>query len=314
MREALRVGQSSLRVNLQKEGNASGPVKIGAVFEVQAVLDLYLDHLRQLEEASPELRQLARPGARVPLGCRRGRCEHYPALVLTPILERTSHTRERELRFPGAFVLSRAALLRHLARPGSTTDRFDHPLALQRSGYDVFVDILPLDGAMDRYDENVVARYEIDGEEKFLVDERDWSDRSSLSFADIQEVQVGSGAALNDALLKTATLGLNLDLAGDVLRLSPHLTNLSLTGSLQRALYLQGLKQDGIRRATIGPRPPWWDIITEPDIAGLEHVEELRIGGTSLCTLDCDLIATMRKLRKLESSMGEPWQSRWVER
>lgn len=307
VREALRVAQQSLKVDLldvellQRHGR-DPKVKIEGVYLVQAALDLYLEEVRAVEEADPEMAQRCRTGARAPVRCcQPGNCVHYPALVITRLPGGGSAS-----TIPaGSLVLPYAKLVRHLARPGATTDHFDHLLTLERTGFTATVTLPPARGC-DSHRGDAGASWGIN-ENRWGVDSTDWSGRPHLEAEDAHEVRQGCGTALNLPVIHTATLGLHFVLAALVVNRATALENLSLTGSLQRVAHyrwIPGKVLSSTRRTTVGPAPRWWPFYTEADFWPAIGVEELRIAGE--LPVYVEFFGEVPHLRRLEYSAGQP--------
>lgn len=315
--DALEAAQQHLGIDLQEEGKGSGSLNFELVYLAQAALDLYLQQVRAIEDADPSLVKLTRPGARVPAKCRNGKCGHYPALVITETSASSATTASDQPAPPGALVLTRTQLLRHLARRGSITDRFDHPLMLARSGYEVSVIVPP---EREETEEDAFRsvergpRYETRTLKWDLMKEKEWRELAALREDDDHAASKGSGEALNAPLIATASFASSLRLVQDVLHLTTSLSNLSLSGFLERAIgSAHSLLDSAVKRLSLGPPPPWWYF--DLDLKGLEGVEELRVGGTALSESEVnDLVKKFYNLGKLEWSIGEPWKAehRWA--
>lgn len=317
--DALRVAQNTLGIDLlrqSKKRQGEEPTPIGKCLEAQAVLDLCLAKIKEIEDADPKLAKLARPGARVPAPCRNGNCEHYPFVVITEVTSSSSSLRSssRSLRSRAphvperAFVLPRSKLLRHASRRGAVADRFDHPLLIERSNATISVTPAPGRGH-EGYIEGKAACFEEHGLSYDFGDSDvdGWSDLAALREADEYELAQGAGrTALNAQLIDTASLGSNLRLARSILSLASGLQNLSLTGFLERAIGKKGLCIPNLRRLSIGPPLPWWT--TDSPLEGLEEqIEDLRVGGILLVPTEVDFLVQCPSLKEIEWSMGEPF-------
>ena len=186
-------------------------------------------------------------------------------------------------------------------------DRFDHPLLIERSGFDVTI-LPPRVQEPEGYSEKKAARYEVidddwgcEGKYEF----EDWADFAALRGADEQDVKRAQEGreALNALLLSTATFGSCLRLARSSLAHCTALQNLSLTGFLERAIS-SGQELPSLRCLTIGPPPLSW--LLKIAFEGLGHrLEEVRVGGIMLIASEIDAITTnLRKLKKLDWSLG----------
>lgn len=312
--EALVTACASLDVDLERPGLGhywsydAGKAWIPRVFEVQAALDLYLLKLRSLENEDPALVRLAQPGARIPAPCRTGSCSHYPALVITGL----PPPRHGWRSFPlGAFMVHRGEILRHLARSGAITDRFDHPITLARSGFDVSV----FRPSWERVEPDV--RYELRSESWDLEgvhEQYDFADLATLRESDRLVAGWTSPDRPFAGPLSTATLGSTLQLARSVLAFLTNLNNLSLTGYLEAALARSALASSSLRRLTLGPCPPSW-LAATANVQELSGLVELRICGAMLDPSAIELITTeMGHLRLFEWSIAELYDSRSEER
>lgn len=337
--EALDVVQKSLDVTLRQE--VARPTKIESVFEAQAALDIYLDRLRYIEKSDPELLRLNQPGARVPLRCRNGKCEHYPALHLvdvpssvappttstsSSVAPPTTSTSVGSSAPPAeeppenAFIVPHSQLLRHLARQGALTDRFDHPLLLARSGFTIHVTQSALKGPNKLMSSN--ASYSLESKTWSIEREHEtqkWQGAlDSLHNAPQHFTGSGDVGDLNAALFATANVGAILCLAREVLDLLPSLVNLSLTGFLQNAVvrgdsfermrsnYIEPLPN--LRKVSIGPTLPCW--AASLPLGHLMHVEELRICGSPLPINEAWAITSrMPNLKVLTWSLANEFQN-----
>ena len=291
--DALEVIQASLDVNLLEEVEESTQ-KIQSIMEAQACLDLFLMHIRIVEQGDPDLLKLSRRGVPVRLPCRTGKCSHFPALVI----KQDSPTTTMPSSPSNALTFSRSEILRHLAQPGSITDRFDHPLILTRSGFTAEVNTPSRERA---------ARYKLRTEEGWHIGEFHegyaWPDLKLL-----QDEDKANGITRNAALIQAGTLGAILRLSRDVLRMTSNIKTLSLTGFLERALD-GNQKLSKLRRLSIGPRLPRW--YASLPLGGIKQIEELRICAAPLNSTDIRRITkNMGKLKRLKWEMVEPFSKR----
>lgn len=210
------------------------------VMEAQAALDIYLMHMRKLEDAAglPVLSCDGQDfGTEGPQ--ERGPCVEYPSPVLSvgvPAAGDPSSSSGGDAA-SSSFVITRAELLAHLAAPGSATDNFDHPLVFARSGIQVL---------------DFTSGFEAHGSRRLLPQ------MSALCY--ISTSDEGSAldgftpprAALPGRLAppptpdlvdpfdvstpNTSTVGGNLALARSLLALTPQVKNLFLAGFLQAVL------------------------------------------------------------------------------
>lgn len=135
VRDALNAARLSLDFSSYDVSRMEQPrFNVGPIYETQAALDLYLIKLKAMEDEDPNLRRLGRPDAKVPLRCRSGHCDHYPALAVASTSSSSQSGDPQSDPPSNVFTVSSSQLMRHLTRPGSATDRFDHPLIFSRSG------------------------------------------------------------------------------------------------------------------------------------------------------------------------------------
>lgn len=194
--------------------------------ELRATIDLYLLAMRRLEGVGPRT---------------------FPPLRIKGHRDvpRLSLFDATDLEEP--FIVSRSDIARHLARPGSITDRFDHPLLFARSG-------------IDAQEDGKVGREGSDAE---------WERLFTAS------VHSSSASA-------APTLASCLDLCRRLLASSPNLTHLSLTSFLQRALAIpRSAAPQRLRFLSIGPSLPCqWAPPTGLD--AFSHLETLQLCSMAL--------------------------------
>lgn len=295
---ALDVVEETLGVDLT-ESAASHLPHIERVFEAQAALDLYLARIRTLESENEDLAMLARPGARAPLQCRE-RCDHYPTLSFFEGFTRAGYGPS-----PGSqevFTISRAQLLRHIARRGAVTDRLDHPLLFARSGFEI--EISNPSGKRRNNDELDGARYKVRFSEEWDVDPCESYPWSSSTFLQSQ----GSLAGIDAVVLSTATIASILRLSRAVLNRTTNIRTLSLTGFLEGILD-HHQRVPSVLRLSLGPCPSRWPAYVS--LEGLEQLEQLRLCGTAF-NVDIlrDITRDMPNLRALYFSMVEEYHDR----
>lgn len=282
----------------------------------QAALDLYLTHLRKLEDqaASSEPHQPTQPVGR-----------SYPRLALKLSSTAMASTPTGAATSLGdsqaTLTLTESQLLAQLERRGSPTDRLDHPLILARSGVLGF---------------NIEAKNEPDyvylrGDGPYSLDQRleqrhpDRKARSGdctdlFSMREGQELMKGvvgwfapksSGSALDLAISRGATIGSLLALARSILSLTPSLANLSLTGIFERVIGGSrpppGLK--ALRFLSIGPSPPCWHLELDLNADVLNKLKGLRLCGVELFEAQTKSIAghegALPCLRELRYTMAD---------
>lgn len=284
--DALQVAQECFDVDLL-EDKLVPTEKVEAILMVQATLDLYLEKVKSIEE---------KKGTPIQHQSCQGQCRHYPTVVIG-----ASTASAHSAPVPdGALRLERSQLLRHLARPGATTDRFDNPLLLARAGVRISV-TTPSDNLRHR-DGFCGAQYRLrQGHLDIAAREKQlWPDAELLTEEDNSPAPSGGSGGLNAALLSTGTLGAILRLTRDVLRITKRVKSLSLTGFLPHALDGHQLGP-GVRRLSLGPPPSRW--AATPPLTELKHIEELSLGGIPLDQVDIhNMLQNTPKLKRLQWS------------
>lgn len=280
--------------------------RVGRILEVQGALDLYLARLRAVEQDNPHLLRLGPRTSRISDRCKQGACKHYPPLA---IMETAFSLEEgTALHFPAESVwIPHTEVLRHLARAGALTDRFDHPILFSRSGCHVHLNIPPGQGHPGYNPQGAAPRYWFRSrrwDTNIQEDNYDQPLLDPLRREDEKHVAAGR-PALNRAAISTATLDGNLRLAESVLSLTPNLRGLSLTGFLTGALSpTSALGLSSLKRLSLGPLPVSWG--TNLSLHGLVALEDLRIAGTPLTTSNVQVIKReMPRLRRIDWSMKE---------
>lgn len=305
--DALDAAQGYYRIDLRSEALSESSTRVEAVLEVQAALDLYLQEVRRLEEEQePELKKVARPGGRVPLQCRTGRCSHYPALLIHD----APHENYRPWVYEGKrFVIRRAQILCHLARKGATADRFDHPLALARAGFQVTV--TPRPAQSDEKHASGAARYVISSETWNIKEEHEaheWSEAKLLESAITNQRWWGNCQPTAGVLLNTGSFASTVQTVRSLVQPLPNLQNLSLTGSLEQ-IFDGSLQMSSLKRLSLGPHPGQWKMQTSLD--GLPGLQRLRIAGVPLVEdVIRSIVTKMPKLEEFEWCLAEKFSRR----
>lgn len=275
---ALEVAQRTIDVDLGFGTYSKGGAKISEVehikrvFEVQAALDHYLMMMRRHEDALGLYEVEDEEDEELP---------EYPPLVITgysnsPLLAEQSHGEEQSC------TVDRSQLLHHLARPYSTTDRFDHPLVFARSGLETKV--------LTTWTEEPSrqSRYSGRGAE-------DWS-----------RIFLSPASSVDYSLPNTASFHSLLDLLRSVLIHTHKLENLALTGFLDLALcgdHQAALFLNHLDSVSIGPFPQRW--FQPLDLQRFAGLKELRLAGIRLHYAELDaIIAMFPALRKFQWSMA----------
>lgn len=266
------------------------------MLEIQAALDLYLIAMRQIEDKDSDFEASWRskpPSTKqeVPKSCRDGTCGHYPPLELAGSLTRARRPTSPSTTEPLVFV--RSQLLEHLARRGSSTDRFDHPLLWFRSGGS-FADFRRYGRSGATSGAWQAGRAQIPTEDVLL---------SGGIFGTCAE-------AIDVALPSTATMASLLDLARSVLAFTPRLANLSLTGFLERALCGPYAPPElpALRSVTLGPPPPFW--AAPMHLQRLSGVEKLRICGVMLFEEEISAIVQLPDLKHFQWALADKFSER----
>lgn len=310
IRDALNVAQRSLDATLFEEvARRPSVTNVEPIYEVQAALDLYLAKLRAMEEKDPDLIRKGQPGVRAPLRCRSGNCDHYPALVLIDLPASSRNGRPtrniRQAVPPGdAFVVSYSQLARHVARPGSASDNFDHPLIFNRSGISTMIHFpqqseTTSEGFRGAKHHIILRTQDIDESRE----DESWSQLAHLREED-QAATFSGGEPLNAPLVNTATLAANFRLVRNVLALTTNVSSLSLTGSLQWALGgQQAPSMRMLRRVSLGPAPCRSE--ASLSLSGLDSVEELRICNVEFSEGEIEAINELPRLRLIVWSLAE---------
>lgn len=308
--DALEQAQISLGVDLLREK----VLGIERLYEVQAALDLYLAHVKSVEEQRPELILMARPGAQVPP--RTTVSDIYSRLALTDVpasipslwLDLNPQSFRPAEAYDGMFVVSYLQLLCHLARPGAITDRFDHPLLFGRSGFDTHLSEPERDNSRLEEPPQVCSSgygyqlhhgtWHVEGEPDTFY----WPQLPFLRAIVNNATTTQDERPLVARVVHTGTVSSILRLARGVLASTTGVKTVSLTGFLQHAVGTQRLPS--LRRLSLGPSPPCWK--ADPALQGLDQVEELRICGVSLERDQTWYITSkMKRLRTLEWSLRE---------
>lgn len=301
--DALTVVQDALDVNLLDPGTTRSKKVITCeawttrLYEAQAALDLYLMALRRIDDKDQD-GELPRS-----CGCRWGKCPTYPPVIFRDSYMPFQKADEKPTSSAAPLVLSRHQLHRHLSRPGSITDRLDHPLFFERSGV------------------TAVGRASHYGSERWR--RHDEADEMPEDFADLFAPEDGrrveeyrtpcptSCEVLDPTLPNTATFGSILTLVRSILSFTPFLTNLSLTGFLDRAVC--GSKPTAsslrhLRHLTVGPPPSAWFAPLRFD--WLRHLESLRICGVEVQDDEAESINGLPDLRHFSWSMAAKWDDK----
>lgn len=279
--EAVRVAQDVIDVNIGMderinfEGEAIQDVEwTMRVCEVQAAMDLYLLAVRRWEDLNGISVELSDEQSSI---SEENNEMEYPMLVLTGY----STTTDAVPMNTETIVLSRSDLLRHLARPHSLTDDFNHPLIFARAGLH-----LQSTGGYIPHQELMPAAQ---------LSASDWTD-AFCSFP---------SSSPDYSLPNTATIASVLATLRAILTYCPLIKNLSLTGFLGRVIcgsQSSGYALSKLRYLSLGPAPMQGAATIQS--AAFAGLEELRICGTMLRTEVEDLFAKLPRLGRLEWSLA----------
>lgn len=252
--------------------------------EVQAALDLYLAAMRRIEESSDDFQgswrsRPAGPDEQVPYLCRKGRCGHYPSLEVVKELPQSDAAPEETSSSQTPLRLSRAQLLHHVFRAGALTDRFDHPLLAMRSGVELH----------RLQDSGRTGRRHHDREFVQMDD-----------FSTILSTEQAGTLSYDGLSITISDENQVLDQARSILACTPELSNLSLTGFLEKTFCSSQPSPvlPSLRAATFGPPPPYFVRPLALDSPALAKIEGLRICGVML--IESELRAIAKHLRHLE--------------
>ena len=194
--------------------------------------------------------------------------------------------------------------MRHVARSGSASDNFDHPLIFNRSGISTMIHFTQesertSEGFRGAKHHIILRTQDIDEsrEDEF------WPQLAHLREED-QAATFSGGEPLNAALVNTATMAANFRLVRNVLALTTNVSSLSLTGSLQWALGGQQVpSMRMLRRVSLGPGPCRSEAALS--LNGLEFVEELRICNVEFSEGEIEAVNELPRLRLIVWSLAE---------
>lgn len=291
------------------------------VLQVQAILDLYLAQMHQIEERDKRLLPSWKSTKSLPKGtqeCRHGKCGHYPRVKLdesfegvkqqaskTPTsgkakkgkTEAAATAKKVDKASPAKlgnessyFVVTREQIDKHVIRRGAFTDHFNHPLIIARSGLrhltsDGDVGVKVIDGDYDGDDEchypSESESYASDPYDSHRYNDEDFATPRSPRPADSMRSSPSADSLIGRDW-DPATRDDILALAVSTLRLIPLVNNLSLTGYLHLCLQRPQPKLNMLRYVSIGP-------LATPDGSGgymvgynLPAMEKLRFCGNML--------------------------------
>lgn len=319
--EAISAAQHFLGVDLKRPRHAPDGALLGSalwligVMEVQAALDLYLLHVRRLEDdagvSSPGCRCEPTAGKESSSG---QSCLEYPPLELTTTLGSPGLDTPSSAPWPGGsrrpYVLHRTRLLQHIGRRGAQTDSFDHPLLLARSGIKLIT---------FRPDGRGYLSSSIWREAKELYSDKasssapssDKEGSAESAFDNLALPESSSTRPLANDLVSpldtasyhTASIGGNLALSCALLALTPDVQSLFLTGVLQRICCGKeaALPPRSLRYLCLGPFSWSSDESLSPSFADgrLRGLEQLDLRGGYLCEHKRACIAALPSLKRV---------------
>lgn len=276
---ALRAVERSLSYRLERYLSWQSAQTWDLAYQAQAALDLYLMSMRRLEDEHGPLTADTDSKSCSSSIIKDKQPLNYPALVL--VGTEAQPTLTPASNFSSQLVLTRQQLLQHIARPGSATDSFDHPLLFARSGFDARAQGTRSRLArkepelrIQREPEDAADVFTSEGVDNINEPKNRYTD--SLDFLDITHVNA-------------PTAGSILAILRSLLAMTPRLSNLSLTGFLERAFCGSrlGAQLKSLRCLTLGPPPALrsWHMpmnLGGLDNGGLNRVEKIRICGVML--------------------------------
>lgn len=271
------------RYSIQGQEIGSRAWLIG-VMEIQAVLDLYLMEMRRLEDnALPHVTSSEGEGSKTETPQPAKTLPVYPSL----------HLHATSTSSPGcdvsdqAFALMYPAIIDHLARRGATTDNFNHPLLLARSG----VKILDIDDAG-----LLKASSEVLEQAGMLYE--------GGIFAD----HLDSSGPFSAAKYGTSTAAGNLALARHLFALTPSIQELYISNFFQQLLCGTTLPQlPSLRMLSIGPLTLAHGDSIAPSVedGSFSNLERLRINGYHFAGRKAAAILGLAQLKKVD------WETVW---
>lgn len=264
------------------------------------MLDLYLGAMRRANESKSSLRsdRYKRNARKDAVKCHWGKCGHYPRLVLEGFehFQHEYYSNEGRVKLHGGpfkkpkeqskkkgadenrFTVTRDQVLAHLARPGSTTDHFDHPLLYARS------DLRMLDFSI--WNGEIIIDYKHENQFTYYDD----FDAFLESLAAGRAVPENSSAAKGSSRRTVKPLdpahrpGL-IGIARAVLDLTTEVKNLSLTSYFNECIerspngQAQPALLDSMLYLSIGPLSPTSDVMHCLASFKLPNLEKLRFCG-----------------------------------
>lgn len=283
IRAALDAASRDLDVDLRKVRLRDSGRSMGTdpwhirVFEAQAALELYRLAIRRCENEQA-----------VHAGTRDQAQVKYPRLVVEGGPEAAPLAEESK-----ALYITRSQLQMRIARPGSPTDCFTHPLLFQRSGVPWLADgdeEFGREGGTYGWQgetgEDTTDLFCLPNMVRSTAPASDETNRNVVVPIDLCD-------PLSTAVSSTSTVGGNLALARAILAFTPLVQSLSLTGFFERAV--AGARSPPsllvLRSLTLGPPPTSWGKVLQLEHAALYSLERLRICDTPLTDSEVDSLA-----------------------
>lgn len=275
---------------------ASQELWAARIFELQAILDLYLIEMRRVEDqhnyqvSSWRTTKAGPPQA--PAVCRLNKCGHYPDLNLTG----WAHTHDEEGNLKSepepeenTFTITRAQVWAHLTRRGAPLDQFDHPIIFARCGF--------RSAPFNEYGRDLISRFlagtrpdhftpaEYDPEDSGDDDDEEEPDFDPMRHEECAQKALGLAEWNTMWKLTFACI--------DIVRYSTNLVNLSLNGTLNLCLAGPIETWKTLKTLSLGPLLPILEdgLGLEKKASRFGELESLRICGAPLTEKEADVLA-----------------------
>lgn len=228
-----------------------------------------------------------------PRDCCNARCEHYPELVLEGFGDRGPQNKDKEPPEGDILVVTHEDVMKHLARRGAHTDNFEHPVIFAQS--DLRILSQRDDGTITvNYDQKARNNFypDPDSEDEdnyhgdlddmlYRFNDDEWSESSLAPLRPPSPTDSEGSAYDTFDLLQHDGISA---LASSVLRRTPKVLNLSLTGFLSQCLHQPPMPTllRKLRCLSLGPpgTPP--GVIFNFQDLWLPAMEKLRFCGSYL--------------------------------
>lgn len=267
------------------------------IFELQAILDLYLVEMRRVEDVEeynmPSWRHKAPGPVQSPPICRLGKCSHYPQLVLSGWYVEEAEGKIAVIEPPvpekNAFVITRAQVWTHLTRRGSALDQFDHPILFARSTF--------ASAPISNHGRRIVGKYLAGPHtDHFSCAQYDPEphDHDHEQMASIDDDRLYEERVIDQLqLCRLNTIPKLMVIAMDVLTCAGRLVNLSLSGTLDSCFFMKLDTWSTVKSLSLGPLLPVWNEGLHFGERGVdfEKLENLRICGALIHEEDIEQIA-----------------------